>query len=57
MTLGWSTTDAIYNVISPTAGPVRGTSVTVDPKSSTAYTLYSTNQYGRSTATTTVTVH
>ena len=56
VTLSWSTTGAIYNIISPTVGPVRGTSITVSPSSTTTYTLYSTNQYGRSTATATVAV-
>jgi len=35
---------------------VRGTSVTVNPTATTTYTLYSTNQYGRTTSTVTVTV-
>ncbi len=56
MTLSWSTSGAIYNIISPTVGPTRGTSITVTPSSSTTYTLYSTNQYGRNTATVTVAV-
>jgi len=57
VTLSWSTGDSIYNIISPTVGPVRGGSVTVNPKATTTYTLYSTNQYGRTTATVTVKVH
>ena len=56
VTLSWSTTGAIYNIISPTVGPVRGTSIMVSPNTTTTYTLYSTNQYGRSTATATVAV-
>jgi hypothetical protein len=56
VTLSWSTTGAIYNIISPTVGPTRSTSITVSPSSTTTYTLYSTNQYGRSTATVTVAV-
>ena len=55
--LNWTTSDAIYNVISPAVGPVRGNSTTVHPKSTTTYTLYSTNQYGRTTASVKVTVH
>ena len=55
--LSWTTGDAIYNVISPAVGPVRGDSITVNPKSTTTYTLYSTNQYGRTTASATVSVH
>ena len=56
VTLSWSTIDSIYNIISPTVGPVRGNSITLKPKSTMTYTLYSTNQYGRTTATVTVTV-
>jgi hypothetical protein len=36
---------------------VRGDSIVVNPKSRTTYTLYSTNQFGRTTASTTVSVH
>jgi hypothetical protein len=56
VTLSWSTIGAIYNIISPTVGPVRGTSIMVSPNTTTTYTLYSTNQYGRNTATVTVAV-
>ena len=54
-TLSWSTSNAIYNIISP-IGPVRGTSIVVSPKRTTTYTLSSTNQHGRSTASVTVKV-
>ena len=54
--LDWTTSDAIYNVISPAVGPVRGNSITVHPKATTTYTLYSTNQYGRTTASVKVSV-
>src|SRR5271155_1711730 len=57
VTLTWTTADAIYNIISPTVGPERGSSITVKPKKITTYMLYSTNQYGRTTATATVKVH
>lgn len=57
VTLNWSTSGAIYNVISPTIGPVRGSAIAFNPKSTATYTLYSTNQYGRTTASVTVTVH
>ena len=56
-TLSWSVTNSTYNIIDPQAGPVRGTSVIVTPSASTTYTLYSTNQFGRTTATVAVTVH
>ena len=57
VTLSWSVTNGEYNIVSPTAGPVRGTQVVVAPTATTTYTLYSTNQFGQSTATVTVTVH
>jgi hypothetical protein len=56
VTLSWSTSGQIYNIISPVIGPVRGTSVMFIPSATATYTLYSTNAYGRSTATVTVTV-
>jgi hypothetical protein len=57
VTLSWSVTNAIYNIISPLVGPVRGNSVTVTPSAATTFILYSTNQYGRTTAKVTVTVN
>jgi hypothetical protein len=54
--LSWSVGDAITNIISPKVGPLRGTSVTVHPAATTTYTLYSNNQYGRTTASVTVSV-
>ena len=54
--LSWTTSNEIYNIISPTVGPVRGNSATVNPKATTTYTLYSTNQYGRTTASVKVSV-
>jgi hypothetical protein len=57
VTLSWSVSNSTYNIIDPTAGPVRGTSVVVNPTATTTYTLYTTNQFGRTTATATVTVH
>jgi len=56
VTLSWSVTGAIYNIISPQVGPVRGTNVVVNPAATTTYGLYSTNQYGRKVAKVTVTV-
>jgi hypothetical protein len=56
VTLAWTTSNATYEIVSPGVGAVRGTSVTVNPTATTVYTLYSTNQYGRTTATVTVTV-
>jgi len=57
VTLSWSVTNSTYNIVDPQVGPVRGTSVVVIPSATTTYTFYSTNQFGRSTATATVTVH
>ena len=57
VTLSWSAGGASYVVISPGLGAVRGTSATVIPTQTTTYTLYAANQFGQSTATTTVTVH
>ena len=56
VTLNWSVSGAEYNIISPVVGAVRGTSVTFTPSATATYTLYSTNQYGRATASVTVTV-
>lgn len=57
VTLSWNVTNSTYNLIGPQAGPVRGTQVVVAPAATTTYTLYSTNQFGRTVATVTVTVH
>jgi hypothetical protein len=57
VTLSWSVSNSLYNIIDPQAGPVRGTSIVVNPSATTTYTLYTTNQFGRTTATATVTVH
>ena len=56
VTLSWQASGASYNVISPGIGAVRGTSATVKPTQTTTYTLYATNQYGRTQASVTVTV-
>jgi hypothetical protein len=55
-TLAWDVSNAGYVIVSPQVGAVRGTSVTVQPSQTTTYTLYATNQFGRSTATVTITV-
>jgi len=54
--LNWQVSGAIYTIVSPEVGPVRGTIATVTPAATTTYTLYTTNQYGRTTQTVTVTV-
>ena len=56
VTLNWQATSAGYYIISPQIGAVRGNSATVTPTQTTTYTLYATNQYGRTTATVTITV-
>ncbi len=56
VTLSWNTGSASYLVVSPGAGAVRGSSVTVNPTATTTYTLYATSQYGQTTATVTVNV-
>lgn len=56
VTLAWSAGNAQYVVVSPQVGAARGTSVTVKPTATTTYTLYATNQYGRTSATVTVNV-
>jgi hypothetical protein len=55
-TLSWNVSGASYLIVSPALGAVRGTSATVSPSQTTTYTLYATNQYGRTTATVAVTV-
>ena len=56
-TLSWNVTNAIYTIVSPEVGPLRETSVVVQPTVTTTYKLYATNQYGRSIRSVTVTVH
>ena len=56
VTLNWAVTGASYFVISPSIGAVRGNSVKVSSSQTTTYTLAATNQFGRTTATVTVTV-
>jgi hypothetical protein len=57
VTLSWQITGASYVVVSPQAGAIRGSSVSVSPAQSTTYTLYAANAFGRTTATVSVTVH
>ena len=54
--LSWQASGASYYVVSPQIGAVRGNSVTVRPTQTTTYTLYATNQYGRTQGSVTVTV-
>jgi hypothetical protein len=57
VTLSWQVTGASYVIVSPDAGAVRGTNVTVMPAQSTTYTLNAINAFGRTTATVSITVH
>jgi len=50
VTLSWNVSSAEYNIVSPEAGVVAGTSAVVVPAKTTTYVLSSTNQYGRTTA-------
>jgi hypothetical protein len=50
VTLSWNVSNAGYNIVSPQVGVMRGASATVAPTKTTTYTLYSTNQYGRTMA-------
>jgi hypothetical protein len=56
VTLSWSVSAASYVIVSPKLGAVRGNSVVVMPTATTTFTLYGTNEYGRSTASVKVTV-
>jgi hypothetical protein len=56
VTLSWTTSNSEYAIVTPGAGVVRGTSVTVNPTATTTYTLDATNQFGRTSATVTVNV-
>jgi hypothetical protein len=56
VTLSWNVRGDDYVIVSPGPGAVRGTSVSVNPTATTTYTLYATNQYGRTTSTVTVNV-
>jgi hypothetical protein len=56
VTLSWSASGASYYIVSPQIGAIRGTSAVVNPSATTTYTLYATNQFGRTTAALTITV-
>ncbi len=56
VTLTWSTTNDSYDFIDVLGG-VSGGTVTTTPTKTTTYTLYATNQSGRTTMQLTVTVH
>jgi hypothetical protein len=56
VTLNWDVTGASYFIVTPQIGAIRGASVAVTPTQTTTYTLNATSEFGRSTATITVTV-
>jgi hypothetical protein len=55
VTLTWSTTNDTYDFID-TLGAVNGTSITITPSATTTYTLYASNQVGRTSQQVTVVV-
>lgn len=57
VTLSWQVTGASYVIVSPDAGAVRGTTVSVTPAQSVTYTLSVTNAFGRTTAAVSITVN
>jgi hypothetical protein len=57
VTLNWAAPAASYIIVTPQVGAVRGTSVAVTPAQTTTYTLIATNEFGRTTATVTITTH
>jgi hypothetical protein len=56
VTLNWNVTGASYFIVTPQIGAIRGTTVSVTPTQTTTYTLDATNEFGRTTATVTITV-
>ena len=56
VSLSWQASGASYYVVSPQVGAVRGNTVTVSPAQTTVYTLYATNQYGRTSTSVVITV-
>jgi hypothetical protein len=56
-TLSWNVSGASYLIISPNLAAVRRSSISATPSKTTTYTLTATGPFGRSQATTTVTVH
>ena len=57
VTLSWVVSGASYLIVSPDAGAVGSTSISVAPAQTTTYTLYATNAFGRTTATVSIAVH
>ena len=57
VTLSWQVTSASYVIVSPGVGATRATSVSVSPSATTTYTLFATNAFGQTTASTTITTH
>ncbi|MDR3703554.1 MAG: hypothetical protein P4L56_28150 [Candidatus Sulfopaludibacter sp.] len=57
VTLSWTTSNSEYNIVTPQVGPVRGTNLVLTPSATTTYKLESTNPYGRTQKSVTVTVH
>jgi hypothetical protein len=55
--VNWEVATPGFNIVTPAVGAVRGSSVVVHPTVTTTYSLYSTNEHGRTIAKVTVTVH
>jgi hypothetical protein len=56
VTLNWNVAGASYFIVTPQVGAIRGTSISVTPTQTTTYTLDATNEFGRTTATVTITM-
>jgi hypothetical protein len=56
VTLQWTATGASYFDVTPQIGAIRGAGVVVTPSQTTTYTLNATNEFGRTTASVTITV-
>jgi hypothetical protein len=56
VTLSWSSSGASYYDVTPQVGAIRGSNAVVTPSQTTTYTLNAANEFGRTTATVTVTV-
>jgi acetyl esterase/lipase len=54
--LSWNVQENSYLILTPSPGPVRGSSIQVSPSATTTYSLIATNPIGRDTAQTTITI-
>lgn len=56
VTLSWNTSSADYVIVTPGLGATRDMTATVNPTTTTTYEIDATNQFGRTSATVTVSV-